>query len=523
MTTEQKHDYPTPGSTTFRSQEWRVVRGFRLSALAVASFLVALVLFPTLDPGRLQAQELTDRQILVHLYDATDGPNWTDNSNWNTTADLADWHGVRTNDHGRVTGLNLQGNQLLGEIPPELGDLADLSYLELSNNRLSGEIPSELRGLTSLTRMYLHNNQLTGEIPGELGDVYSLNYLKLSNNQLSGEIPGELGQLTGLRSLHLYGNRLTGELPDLNALRYLTHLSLGGNDLDISWSTFESGGALDLASESWWNDPHRDRSLWSLYLQESGLTGQIPEWIGANHTGLRRLWLNDNALTGDVPANFGDMRDLESLRLHGNMLTGRWESQAWWRELTDLTLPIDRFVNQGGLLVVVDDSTLFLKLALPSSVDPMRTHLGWNRATHVPFDNQLQPRTRTALIVKIVKDWGANIVIELRNSQDGNADGLQNIPAVVCLHDPSTGESGKPALLTHDGVDWRVLADTELPSVFTRAVGNAAVCGTTVKESALPNTGDAAPTISWLLVLVIIGAATTLAGASMAKRSRNSG
>ena len=114
MTTEQKHDYPTPGSTTFRSQEWRVVRGFRLSALAVASFLVALVLFPTLDPGRLQAQELTDRQILVHLYDATDGPNWTDNSN----SDLADWHGVRTNDHGRVTGLNLQGNQLLGEIRP---------------------------------------------------------------------------------------------------------------------------------------------------------------------------------------------------------------------------------------------------------------------------------------------------------------------------------------------------------------------------------------------------------------------
>ena len=49
-----------------------VMRGFRLVGLAVAFFLVTLVLYTTHDAGRLQAQEMTDRQILVALYNATD-------------------------------------------------------------------------------------------------------------------------------------------------------------------------------------------------------------------------------------------------------------------------------------------------------------------------------------------------------------------------------------------------------------------------------------------------------------------
>ena len=526
------------------------MRSFRLTALAVA-LLLALVFCPTNDAGRLQAQELTERQILVDLYNATDGPNWTDDRNWNTTADLSTWHGVDTNDQGRVAALSLRRNQLSGEIPPELGDLTSLNqlrldgnqlsgeipselgkltsliFLNLSNNQLSGEIPPELGDLTSLNWLYLCGNQLTGKIPPELGDLTSLNYLDLSNNQLSGEIPPELGDLTRLRALHLYGNQLTGELPDLNALRGLTHLSLGGNDLGISWSTFDSGGALDLASESRWKNPNNDRSLWFLYLQESGLTGQIPDWIGANHTELRWLWLHDNALTGDVPRNLGNLRMLESLRLHGNMLTKRWESIAWWRELTDLTLPTDRFVGQGGTFFVVDDSLIFLKLALPSSVDPMQTHVRWFRDPYVPFENQLPPQTRTTLIVKIVRDLGANIVIELRDTRDDTVDGQQSIPAVVCLPVSSMNSSAdaieKPALLTYDGDAWRVLAPVDTPADFDPGAGNVAVCGTTLKEPTPPNTGAAVPSISWLLILVIFGTATILAGASLTKAFKKRG
>ena len=58
-----------------------------------------------------------------------------------------------------------------GEIPPELGSLANLDWLNLKGNRLSGEIPSELGSLTNLRRLYLSGNQLSGCIPEGLRDV----------------------------------------------------------------------------------------------------------------------------------------------------------------------------------------------------------------------------------------------------------------------------------------------------------------------------------------------------------------
>ena len=75
-----------------------------------------------------------DRAPLVALYNATDGANWRDNTNWLSDAPIGEWGGVSTNDNGRVTALGLQGNQLRGETPPELGSLANLEWLGLGDN-----------------------------------------------------------------------------------------------------------------------------------------------------------------------------------------------------------------------------------------------------------------------------------------------------------------------------------------------------------------------------------------------------
>ena len=135
-------------------------------------------------------------------------------------------------DLANLEELYLWGNQLTGEIPAELGSLANLTGLSLSGNELTGEIPSELGDLANLKELYLQGNQLTGEIPAELGSLANLTGLSLSGNELTGEIPSELGDLANLEELYLWGNQLTGEIPAvLGSLTNLEILLLARNQL----------------------------------------------------------------------------------------------------------------------------------------------------------------------------------------------------------------------------------------------------------------------------------------------------
>jgi hypothetical protein len=67
----------------------------------------------------------SDRAALVALYHATGGPDWKNNHNW-LNAPIDEWHGVWIDEAGRVTGLELQSNNLIGEIPEELSKLTKL-------------------------------------------------------------------------------------------------------------------------------------------------------------------------------------------------------------------------------------------------------------------------------------------------------------------------------------------------------------------------------------------------------------
>ncbi len=155
----------------------------------------------------------TDREALVALYNATDGPNWEDDENWLSDAPLDAWKGVATGDDGRVTELDLGENRLNGEISPELGHIANLERLSLYGNQLSGKIPTELGSLANLELLSLYGNRLSGEIPPELGNLAGLTELWLNSNRLSGEIPPELGDLANLESLWLRNNQLSGCAP----------------------------------------------------------------------------------------------------------------------------------------------------------------------------------------------------------------------------------------------------------------------------------------------------------------------
>ncbi|KAM1158520.1 hypothetical protein ACFXTH_031885 [Malus domestica] len=64
-----------------------------------------------------------------------------------------------------MVSLQLQSNELSGEIPQKLGNLSQLQLLDLSHNHLSGQIPPFVNVL-SLPDFDFSYNNLTGPIPG---------------------------------------------------------------------------------------------------------------------------------------------------------------------------------------------------------------------------------------------------------------------------------------------------------------------------------------------------------------------
>ena len=302
--------------------------------------------------------------------------------------------------------LNLNSNQLSGEIPAALGNLTNLVELSLYSNRLNGEIPAALGKLTSLTHLHLFGNQLSGQLPAELGNLASLVDLNLSGNQLSGELPAELGGLTSLRVLDLQWNQLSGEIPAaLGNLTKLTHLYLTNNELsghldeltrltqqlvslanlyvsdnrrlggckprlqDVQITDFHmfnlpfcpaSGDATSArdalvalynlaGGQNWTTKTHwlSEAPVWewhgvtadhngrvtALNLKGNGLSGEIPAELG-NLSSLTHLYLLQNQLSGEIPAALGNLTNLVELNLNSNQLSG--EIPAALGNLTNL-------------------------------------------------------------------------------------------------------------------------------------------------------------------------------------------
>ena len=163
-----------------------------------------------------------------------------------------------------TTFLQLSWNGLTGEIPPEIGNLINLSSLILKENQLSGEIPPEISYLTNLTQLDLGGNQLSGEIPPEIGSLTNLNILDLAGNQLTGALPAEIGNLAYLTELELGGNQLTGSIPpEIGNLESLTFIHLEYNQFTGPIPSEIS----NLSNLVWLNFVHNQ------------LTGEIPESI----------------------------------------------------------------------------------------------------------------------------------------------------------------------------------------------------------------------------------------------------
>ena len=358
--------------------------------------------------GRRCPSALGDRDVLVALYHATGGRNWGANTYWLSDAPIHLWHGVQTDENGRVTKLELDhggrgfGNNLVGSLPAELGHLAHLEVLKLSNNNLTGPLPAALGNLTKLKVLELYNNDLAGPLPAELGNLSSLELLDFySNSNLGGPLPQSLTRLTRLKTLKFGSTKLCP--PANSAFRtWLQRVTIGTPSIWYGCHVSQQSAATDRAAlvalynatdgKNWgcklnWlsNEPI---GLWCgvatddnghvtrLNLSRSWLTGPLPAELGSL-THLEELLLSDNLLTGPLPAELGNLTKLEVLSLRNNNLTG--PLPASWGNLTNLKhLYLDENSLTGPLPVEWSNLTNILSLKLDSNrlTGPIPTEWG---------------------------------------------------------------------------------------------------------------------------------------------------
>ncbi|RWR74154.1 LRR receptor-like serine/threonine-protein kinase ERECTA [Cinnamomum micranthum f. kanehirae] len=107
-----------------------------------------------------------------------------------------------------ITGIDLSMNQLVGNIPSQVGHLKELHFLKLSNNILSGPIPESFQNLKNIESLDLSHNKLVGTIPPQMIELYSLSTFNVSFNSLSGMIPYE-------KQFHTFDERSYMGNPDL--------------------------------------------------------------------------------------------------------------------------------------------------------------------------------------------------------------------------------------------------------------------------------------------------------------------
>ena len=151
------------------------------------------------------------RAALREFYDAMDGENWHDSTNWNTPEPLGTWYGLIIAEH------HDEDDEDDDEDHEEVDCVTEI---DLSNNGLSGEL-TRLEGMTALHGLILSRNEITGEIP-EMGHLH-MEELVLSHNLMSGQI--NLDHLASeIHTLLLNDNMFSGPFPDLSGTRRLSSL-----------------------------------------------------------------------------------------------------------------------------------------------------------------------------------------------------------------------------------------------------------------------------------------------------------
>ncbi len=126
----------------------------------------------------------TDLQTLTEIYNSLNGANWTNSTNWLSGTDFSNWYGVSVDNNGRLVGLNLSENGLIGVLPETFADLNKVTSIDLSYNHLEGTVPAFPEGASiNISFNKFHFDDLN---PSLVEEVYYPQRVVLADQVING-------------------------------------------------------------------------------------------------------------------------------------------------------------------------------------------------------------------------------------------------------------------------------------------------------------------------------------------------
>jgi len=246
----------------------------------------------------------------------------------------------------RVTKLNLKEMGLTGNIEvPEIGNLKEMTYFNISYNNLVTQIPPELGSCTKLVYLYLNmTNGYEGDNDPHIeattgsGDVHPGKSRSTNDNHIYGAVPSSLGNLTSLKWFILnWTDTANGvadgisSVPDeLFNISSLVGLQIRDNN-NVADKPFPAG--------------------------ITSMTNLVNLAIGTEKAGKGTGWL-----TGTLPSNFTQLKNLKFLRLEENKdltidfdqidVSGMTSLHTWNMSFTDMRGTFPAYVLDGTLPIV---------------------------------------------------------------------------------------------------------------------------------------------------------------------------
>ncbi|VAH37931.1 unnamed protein product [Triticum turgidum subsp. durum] len=273
--------------------------------------------------GVLKVMDLNDNELSGNL----------DNSLWNLSS---------------LVVLNLAGNHITGKIHPQICGFMGLHFLDISSNNLtwyvpncifiqlnfvnlsensfSGDISFPFFNTSSLISLDIRHNQFTGNLHW-VRYLDNIRLLTLGRNKFEGPVNPKVCKLMYLRIIDLSHNKLSGSLPacigdmsfkgdtDDQMLEPVYGEIYNGSSYDLRGFTFASKGNLYTYGRSFF------ASMSGIDLSANMLHGEIP-WELGNLSHVKSLNLSYNFFVVPIPMTLSGMEEIESLDLSHNELSG---------------------------------------------------------------------------------------------------------------------------------------------------------------------------------------------------------